>query len=321
MTAVLHIFANGIVGSLTIILAVLILWLVFWKNLSLLGVGKIFVGINFAFNWFLLGPAAWTLGLRWKRQRYRIVHMALSWFALATLALIAPFGIAVAVAVLSFVAIFSAYAAWGESEEELANRVPHQERRFAGDFRDEALGWIVFLFLVAPIAVARMDSVFDILDSSDAPEIVRKFSLDWVAFVLGELVRALPIVDLFEVYGLENPSGVIARAGLGQHVTFLLRVAYDLVIIAGLVRILTIARRQREGRDLRDLVNAVDQGPEERATSEAQAFRPIGASVVTAREELRARTASPDLGILSRTAIVAGLLGAIPITVCRKREQ
>jgi len=301
-------FANGLIASLLVLfsgaLISVLIWLLNKARLFLI-LGRIWLILK----WVLLNPVAWTIGLRWKSQVYRTTHSLVFGAILATSALMGSFYVVVAAAILSVIAIITSYAVWGESEFEQEIRLPDEKRKFIGDFRDEAISWLLFLFFIAPILFARIDSTQEVLDESARSFQYLGVSLKYSAFVIGELIRALPIVDLFEVYGLENPSGVIAIKGVGQHSTFALRILYDAVIVAGILRLFLIFQRQQSGADLRGLVNGIVQGPDARAEKMVDQFRPRGVALVTARSELGSRVNAADDGILRRTADAARVLG------------
>lgn len=260
-------------------------------------------------GFLLKSPVSWSIGLRWRSPRLRYFHMLAALLAIMTAAILGPFWVSMGAAVLSILVIATVYVAWSESELDQAANTEYSQRRFVGDFRDEAAVWIVSLFLVAPTVFARLDETYGILNSGGNDWLYFGVSLRWAAYVMGELVRAIPIFDLFEVYGLDNPSGITPVSGLGQHVTFALRILYDLTIVGAIIRFASIYRLQKEGRDLRVLFGLIDVGPDETLTVAVKSIRRVGATVTTLREGLHSRIASPNQGIRYRAAVAASEIG------------
>lgn len=116
------------------------------------------------------------------------------------------------------------------------------------DYRNEAI--FSALILVFGINVIFYNIYIDFNAISGAQSVE---SLLPSIFVLGEFLKAVPLVDASEVYGWKNVSGRSANGIVGLNSTFFVRVIIDVLIIAAVFRLLSIYRRTAADLDLRKL--------------------------------------------------------------------
>ncbi len=308
--------ANGLASAVV----VLVVGFAVWATLKTLSYFKVIHVLGVCWRQlmrFLVGPCAWVFGMRLRRQWRRNSVTSIWVITLIITALLAPLTVSLSAAALSILMLFCTFLVWGESEAEKEANILPEDCKYVGDYRDETIVAVLALFLVVPIVFARFDESTSLMTQDDTAFSLFNFQLGYAAYILGELIRAIPVFDVFEVYGLENPSGSQPTTGIGQHTAFGLRVVYDVVIITGLLRLFVIYNRQQTGAELRELKHAIEYGPDERAARLARAFRPFGTAITTLQKDLQYLSQSNQEDVLSRVLLVcnavSGRLGGTQI--------
>lgn len=131
--------------------------------------------------------------------------------------------------------------AWIEEDRETASRLertsgPNIHLGFENDLKDEALLGYAGLFVLVPLTLYQIQ---DITLFTPPLEEQRGILLTWVVFFGGELAKAVPFVDWWDIYGNSDLSET------GKHLTFVSRAAVDLVILSALFQALNIWQRNR----------------------------------------------------------------------------
>lgn len=191
------------------------------------------------------------LRTRWLRWTNLLVYFAL---VLAGIAF-TPTASAILIAlVLGFGGVWAVFEHWSWDEaERFANvprelkQIPTQESLIA-----EMLVAIACVPTIATVALQRLQDQFSIYELAPGSG-----TFAFARLTLGELVKAIPLVDYYEIYEpllrFENVVGVTAANVWGMTATFALRVAYDVITIAGLIKLVEIRRRISGGEDLREI--------------------------------------------------------------------
>lgn len=176
-----------------------------------------------------------------------------------------PYGLApIAFGMLMVIALGRRWA-WIEEDREIASRLLRTDGKeiqigFENDLKDEALLGYAFLFILVPLALHQINGVFHAFTGADGAPISDPF-FAWLSFFGGELAKAVPFVDWWEIYSvnIQTPvSGVCAGAAnecvgsqtanivpAAKHLTFAARAMVDLVIMAALFQAIGIWQRSR----------------------------------------------------------------------------
>lgn len=193
-----------------------------------------------------------------------------------------PYGLApIALGMLMVIALGRRWA-WIEEDREIASRLLRTDGKeiqigFENDLKDEALLGYAFLFILVPLALHQINGIFHAFTGSDGAPITDPF-FAWLSFFGGELAKAVPFVDWWEIYSVDIQTPVAgACAGsatdctLGvvpaaKHLTFIARAMVDLVIMAALFQAIGIWQRSRAQDKLYDAgqLDAFDPFTEER---------------------------------------------------------
>ena len=149
--------------------------------------------------------------------------------------------------VIALVSILAIYRLWERDEDQRVERASEGRSNYDGeDLRDEMFAAITLLLFFIPLGYVRISEAGTILSGhSPFP------SVDAALFVWGELTKAVPLVDWSEVFQVDNLSGVQAAGSTGLALNFFIRILFDLLVLAGLLRTLDIVRSQAKGIDLR----------------------------------------------------------------------
>lgn len=131
--------------------------------------------------------------------------------------------------------------AWIEEDRETASRLertngPNIHLGFENDLKDEALLGYAGLFILVPLTLYQLQDITLFIPPFEEQ---RGILLTWVVFFGGELAKAVPFVDWWDIYGDEGLTST------GKHLTFVSRAAVDLVILAALFQALKIWERNR----------------------------------------------------------------------------
>ncbi len=193
-----------------------------------------------------------------------------------------PYGLApIALGMLMVISLGRRWA-WIEEDREIASRLLRTDGKeiqigFENDLKDEALLGYAFLFILVPLALHQINGIFHAFTGSDGTPISDPF-FAWLSFFGGELAKAVPFVDWWEIYSVDIKTPVAgACAGsasdctLGivpaaKHLTFIARAMVDLVIMAALFQAIGIWQRSRAQDKLYDAgqLDAFDPFTEER---------------------------------------------------------
>lgn len=159
--------------------------------------------------------------------------------------------------------------AWIEEDRELASRLLRTDAReiqigFENDLKDEALLGYAFLFILVPLALHQINGVAGAFTGTDGNAISNPF-FAWLSFFGGELAKAVPFVDWWEIYNVNIDTPIIGDAPVAKHLTFAARAMVDLVIMAALLQAIGIWQRSRAQDRLYDAgqVDAFDPFTEE----------------------------------------------------------
>ncbi len=177
-----------------------------------------------------------------------------------------PFGLApICLGVLMVIALGRRWA-WIEEDREIASRLLRTDGKeiqvgFENDLKDEALLGYAFLFILVPLSLHQINGIVHAFTGVDGAPIADPF-FAWLSFFGGELAKAVPFVDWWEIYSVSIESPVTgacagtaeecARANanpnivpIAKHLTFAARAMVDLVIMAALFQAIGIWQRSR----------------------------------------------------------------------------
>ena len=200
----------------------------------------------------LVRHLTWAVGTRWHGGgRARIARWAhlLGIYTVAAVALaVGPDWMAAMATLLGLVGVLaiSRQWSWDEADRRAGVEAGSRRLRIDDDLVDEGLFGIALLLLLLTGVIVRLDANASFLHDPR--------HLGWLrypAFLGEQLFQATPIVGNADVYGYGKIGGVEARAGIGQTMTFATRTAFELIILAGLLRAIATARAIATGADLR----------------------------------------------------------------------
>ncbi|MAK63647.1 MAG: hypothetical protein CMF75_02720, partial [Maricaulis sp.] len=176
--------------------------------------------------------------------------------ALAIIGAFAPLAVALISNGAALVSILAIYRYWERDEDKRIERISEGRSNYDGqDLRDEMFAAIGLLLFFIPLGYVRISEAGTVLSGhSPYP------SIDAALFVWGELTKALPLVDWSEVFRVRNLSGVEASGAVGLSLNFFIRILFDLLVLAGILRTLEILRSQSRGDDLRTEEEALRSG-------------------------------------------------------------
>lgn len=243
-------------------------------------------------SWIDSGLVRFIAPLTGATQKGRFVPhclVVLSLLPLAALGFILPqpAGLApILVGILMIIALGRRWA-WIEEDREIASRLLTTETReiqvgFDNDLKDEALLGYAFLFLLVPLALHQINGVVGVFTGRNGSEIGDPL-FAWLSFFGGELAKAVPFVDWWEIYNvrIDAPVEPVCIGSveacdtsrprpdtddLAKHLTFGSRAMVDLVIMAALFQAIGIWQRSRAQDKLYDAgqINHFDPFMEER---------------------------------------------------------
>ncbi|KCZ93524.1 hypothetical protein [Hyphomonas johnsonii] len=177
-----------------------------------------------------------------RRFAHGYVILTLCLLSLLGLVIPRPFGLVpVVIGILLAIALGRRWA-WVEEDRETASRLESTRGSnihlgFENDLKDEALTGYAGLFILVPLTLYQIQDItgFEPIFDEQPGNIL----LTWIVFFGGELAKAVPFVDWWDIYGNSEVSST------GKHLTFLSRAAVDLVIMAALFQALNIWQRNR----------------------------------------------------------------------------
>ncbi|WP_291076049.1 hypothetical protein [Hyphomonas sp.] len=271
-------FPNGLIGSIevdeTLVDAIAALVCTFAFGMVVIVVYRLFSS-RFTGNMlitffrvtdrFLIERVAPVTGIR-KPSAMQRWALLLAWFLLWTLiAVFAPYWYGMWATILGVLSVLAIYRAW--KKDETGRRLRETQNKATSDKSDlsnELLLGLIFLMAFFTIGFSRLGEV----EASLKGDAIIPYAQS-TAFVGGELLMALPIIDVSEVFDWNNPSGLAPGGPIGKLLQLALRVFLDLVILTTLFQILDIIRRQRTGEDLREIRRIIRDGEPSRRVDEA----------------------------------------------------
>lgn len=244
-----HGWAALLNGGVSFFIAVLVaggFWLIF-QLIRLVRldhfVGWTFGRVDAFLHKILIHLTGASLETPWKRWGVFALHFLI----LGAIGAFAPLAIALIANGVALVSILAIYRYWERDEDKRIERIAEGRSNYEGqDLRDEMFAAIGLLLFFIPLGYVRISEASPILDGHSAYP-----SIDAALFVWGELTKALPLVDWSEVFRVGNLSGVQATGTVGLSLNFFIRILFDLLVLAGILRTLDILRSQSRGDDLR----------------------------------------------------------------------
>ena len=168
---------------------------------------------------------------------------------LALTATFAPVPVALGAVLVGIVVVLAIYRAWERDEQE--REVIEERGQKAPDGNDlgnEIMVGLAFLIVFFTLGFDRVAQQQTIYTGTPVYPIATT-----AGFIWGEVLKAIPLVDASEVFGLSNVSGVEATGSVGRTLTFVFRVFLDLLLIGALIRLVGLLSRQASGKDIRHL--------------------------------------------------------------------
>jgi tetratricopeptide (TPR) repeat protein len=202
----------------------------------------------------LVHAGSWLVGTRIADPRLRPTFVVSIFAALAFAGALAPWPwglLAIAVGVL---AIFIVFRHWSRDEDEVFAEVAFDQKdiKIRGDLSAEVLLACGFLLVFAPVAFSHLQAHgygFELAPDAGP--------FTFLIYSLIEMLKAALLVEHHDLFGdrigyddiakVTNPSDTAKWAVLAY------RLALVLLVLAALKRLLDIARRRKEGLDLRDI--------------------------------------------------------------------
>lgn len=149
-------------------------------------------------------------------------------------------------AIIALVAVFRRWS-WDEEDRAADRRGDAKRTPGSEDYNDELLFALSAVFLFGVLSIWRLSGARVFETQAGAGLIAN------LVYVASEALEALPIVGNVEVLGYDNPSGVSAVLPTGGWFAFALRMALDIIVIGGVLKVVEIGARIARGDDLRRL--------------------------------------------------------------------
>jgi len=179
-----------------------------------------------------------------------------------------PWGLVPIAAAFLFALSIGRRWAWVEGDRETASRLRTTKGKdihvgFSNDLRDEALLGYAFLFVLVPLTLFQLNEMTGAfcLRGEIADGVLQcktgvgqgEFN-DWIGFFGLELLKAVPLVDWVEIYGLKAEPAIMQAPDqeIAKHLTFASRVLVDFVVMAALFQAIAIFQRNQAQRKLYD---------------------------------------------------------------------
>lgn len=247
------------------------------------------------------------VGLCWNNKVLRWSHLVSSILLLAFGAAVLPKPIPYILIGVWFSGLVITYAAWlsepvddTDYKAELDGyNIPTGE-----DFINESVFYFISLFFFFPLLLGMADSGGDLFKFGDEPW---NKIIPYTGYTWGEFLKAMPFIDWSEPYGVGNLLGGNAISLWGQHLTFLFRLTFDLIILAGVIKMISISSQVARGR----YFNAIDRMLNTNKES----------AVSRAVTQLKNRVGHPDLS--TAYAAAARMISSLqlePLTIGSRRQ-
>ncbi|OLF73941.1 hypothetical protein AWH62_07240 [Maricaulis sp. W15] len=204
---------------------------------------RLFTGLDRLLRHGIAPAIGASFQTRWKRWATFLAFF----LVLAAAGAFAPTPIALAAIAMALVAVLAVYRLWERDEDKkLENRARGRAEQADQDLRDEMFLGVALLLFFVPLGYVRIEELVTVTDGHSALP-----SVDAALFVWGELAKAIPLVDWSEVFRVNNLSGVQSSGQAGLVLNFVLRILFDLLVLAGILRTFAILRSEAAGIDLR----------------------------------------------------------------------
>jgi tetratricopeptide (TPR) repeat protein len=237
---------NGFVSFVIAVVVAGFFWLIYQlMRLVRLNhfVGWIFGRVDVFLRKILIHLTGASLETPWRRWGVFTLHFLI----LAAIGAFAPLTVALIAIGVALVSVLAIYRYWERDEDKRIERIAEGRSNYEGqDLRDEMFAAIGLLLFFIPLGYVRINEASAVLAGHSAYP-----SIDAALFVWGELTKALPLVDWSEIFRVRNLSGVEASGAVGLSLNFFIRILFDLLVLAGILRTLDILRSQSRGDDLR----------------------------------------------------------------------
>lgn len=273
--------AVGLTGAAGFALLAFLMVALFHR-LAAPAVGRLVSGGRVVDRWLAVHVAGWV-GLDAPGVLTRWSRLLLTMSCLALAGALTPPLVAIPALIAGLTVVLAVFRRWTWDEEDRALGLEGAHKRAPGaeDFNNEFLIAISTIFLFGSLLIWRLADV-QMFSTSHARGLVEN-----LVYVASETLEALPIVGNVEVLGYDNPSGVEAVLPSGGWVAFVLRMALDILVIGGLLKVVEIAGRIAKGQDLRrvDAQLALGGDPAFAALSELYRLSMGGAGAASDRLE------------------------------------
>lgn len=173
---------------------------------------------------------------------------------------------------IAFVVMVAVARRWAWDEEDRAAGTPPELKRIPGreDYGNELLLVLSCIFLFGAVFVWRLEQAGVFQARPDQGLLASLLYIGW------EALDALPVVGNIEVFGYDNPSGIDLTQPTGGGFAFALRIALDLLVIGGVLKLGELAVRIARDEDLRRYEDAVEVGDD---VARGRALRSLAAMV------------------------------------------
>jgi len=210
------------------------------------------IGAVRAFDGALITYGTYVTGTRYDRRWVRLLILITYFTTLAIIAAFAPWPWGLLPIVLGVLSIFVVFRHWTVDEDERFDEVPFDAKKIPirGDLNLEVVIACAFLFVYAPSAFAQLQANgygFQMAPSAGP--------FAFIIYTLLEAVKAGSLIDYYDLFaerlGFETYAGARNPTPWAKWAVIAYRLSLNLLLLAALKRLLDIARRMAEGRDLR----------------------------------------------------------------------
>lgn len=232
---------------------------------------RVLVPLFVACDRFLVSKLAPIAGITLHKTWLRWGAFLALFVGLTLVAAFAPVFVALTAVIAGIVMVLAIYRAW-ERDEEVREEVESRGTKASdnNDLGNEILVGLAFLIVFFTLGFDRVAQQQQIYTGTPVYPVGTT-----ALFVWGEVLKALPIVDASEVFGIRNVSGVEAVGSTGRAMTFVFRVFLDLLLIGALIRLVSLISRQASGADIRHLrekLRSSDEDTFNKAFNQISAF-------------------------------------------------
>ena len=195
-------------------------------------------------------------GVGFKKTIYRWSSFVGIFLALTAIAIFAPVFAAIGAVFFGILGVLAIYRTWEHDEQERQIAEDNgQDVPAANDLGNEIIVGLIFLIVFFTLGFSRLSEQSEIYQGQAVFPVATTATYIW-----GEILKAVPMVDASEVYGIRNISGLEASGGAGKTLNFVFRAFLDLLLITSLFRLVSVFRRRTSGRDLRRIRTTLREG-------------------------------------------------------------